>query len=204
MKLIASLTSPFARKVRIVLLEKKIDCPLQEDSPWAADSQVATYNPLGKVPVLLLDDDSSLFDSRVIVEYLDNISPVSKLLPQENRPFTLTRRWEALADGICDAAVLIVLERKRPTAQQSEDWKTHQLGKVVRGLASLSNDLGEKIWCNGENYSLADIAVGVCLGYLDFRFPELDWKSRYPNLAALQQKLEARQSFIDTRPPANA
>jgi glutathione S-transferase len=202
MKLLASLTSPYARKVRIVLLEKKIDCPLQEDSPWAHDSQVSGYNPLGKVPVLILDDESTLFDSRVIVEYLDNISPVSKLLPPENRPLSLTRRWEALADGICDAAVAIVLEKRRPPDKQSEEWIALQRGKIERGVKAMADDLADKTWCNGETYSLADISVGVCLGYLDLRLPELGWKARYPNLEALQQKLEARQSFIDTTPPA--
>jgi len=201
MKLITTATSPYGRKVRIVLLEKKIDCPLQEDSPWESGSELLNYNPLGKVPVLVLDDDSSLFDSRVIVEYLDNISPVSKLLPQENRPLIATRRWEAVADGICDAAVAIVLENKRPPAQQSAEWKARQHGKIERSLAFLADELGDRLWCNGEAYSLADIAVGVCLGYLDFRCPDIEWKSRYPNLQALQEKLEIRPSFCETTPP---
>lgn len=202
MKLIASLSSPYARKVRIVLAEKKIDCPVEVDIPWNADSRVADYNPLGKVPVLELDDGMPLYDSRVIVEYLDNVSPVSRLLPEGNRQLILTRRWEALADGIIDAAAAIVIERRRPAAQQSDDWIARQRGKIDRGLAALSQDLGERAWCHGDAYSLADIAVGCCLGYLDFRFPALEWHQRYPNLEALQQKLEARQSFIDTRPPA--
>lgn len=201
MKLLTSPTSPYARKVRIVLLEKKIDCPLQEDSPWDATSEVPEHNPLGKVPVLVLDDGSSLFDSRVIVEYLDNISPVSKLLPQENRSLIATRRWEALADGICDAAVAAVMEKRRPIAQQSEQFIARQKEKIERGLAAMSVDLDERLWCNGETYSLADISVGTCLGYLDFRYPEIEWKERYPNLEALQQKLEMRPSFIETQPP---
>lgn len=202
MKLIASLTSPYARKVRIVLAEKKIDCPIEIDIPWGADTKVPTYNPLGKVPVLELDDGMPLYDSRVIVEYLDNVSPVSKLLPEANRQLILTRRWEALADGIIDAAVTIVLERQRPPQQQSPEWIERQRDKIERGLATLSQDLGERAWCHGDSYSLADIAVGCCLGYLDFRFPHIEWKERYPNLQALQNKLEARPSFADTLPPA--
>jgi glutathione S-transferase len=201
MKLIASLTSPYARKVRIVLAEKKIDCPIEVDIPWNADSRVPDYNPLGKVPVLELDDGMPLYDSRVIVEYLDNVSPVSRLLPEGNRQLILTRRWEALADGIIDAAVAIVLEQRRPASQQSAEWIDRQRGKIERGLATLSADLGERHWCHGDAYSLADIAVGCCLGYLDFRFPVIDWKTQYPNLEALQTRLEARQSFIDTKPP---
>ncbi|MDN0081504.1 glutathione S-transferase [Crenobacter sp. SG2305] len=204
MKLIASLTSPFARKVRIVLLEKKIDCPLEEVQPWILDSHVIDHNPLGKVPVLILDDGSSLFDSRVIVEFLDTISPVSRILPQDKRALIATRRWEALADGVCDAATAIVIEQRRPVAQQSEDWIHRQMQKVERGLAMLAHDLGDRHWCNGEAYSLADIAVGVCLGYLDFRFPAINWRDRHPRLAELQLRLSTRPSFVDTVPPPHA
>jgi glutathione S-transferase len=202
MKLIASLTSPYARKVRIVLAEKKIDCPIEIDIPWEAESRVPDYNPLGKVPVLELDDGMTLYDSRVIVEYLDNVSPVSRLLPDTRRQLILTKRWEALADGIIDALVCIFLEQRRPPAQQSPEWIERQYLKVERGLATIAKDLGERVWCNGEGYSLADIAVGCCLAYLDFRFAHIEWKERYPNLQALQQKLEARPSFMDTVPPA--
>lgn len=201
MKLIASLTSPYARKVRIVLAEKKIDCPLEVDIPWETDSKVPAYNPLGKVPVLELDDGMALYDSRVIVEYLDNVSPVQRLLPDGHRQLILTKRWEALADGIIDAAVAIFLEHKRPASQQSPEWIERQYGKITRGLQALSTDLGERPWCHGDGYSLADIAVGCCLAYLTFRFPQISWKQDYPNLDALHQKLEARQSFIDTQPP---
>jgi len=204
MKLIASLTSPFARKVRIVLHEKKIDCPLEEVQPWLPDSHVIDHNPLGKVPVLILDDGSSLFDSRVIVEYLDTISPVSRIFPQEKRVLIATRRYEALADGICDAAAAIVIERRRAAEQQSEEWVRRQMQKVERGLTVLSHDLGERHWCNGEGYGLADIAVGVCLGYLDFRFPALNWRERHQNLAALHERLASRPAFADTAPPPSA
>lgn len=202
MKLIASLTSPYARKVRIVLAEKKIDCPLQLDIPWESTSIVADFNPLGKVPVLLMDDGSSLYDSRVIAEYLDTISPVSRLLPQDRRQLVETRRFEALADGICDAAASIVVERRRPAAQQSQEWIDRQQGKIDRGLAALSGMLGDRHWCNGEGYSLADIATGCMLGYLDFRFAELAWRDLYPNLERLYDKLSAQASFADTVPPA--
>lgn len=202
MKLIASLTSPYARKVRIVLAEKKIDCPLQLDIPWESTSTVADFNPLGKVPVLLMDDGSSLYDSRVIAEYLDTISPVSRLLPQDRRQLVETRRFEALADGICDAAASIVVERRRPAAQQSQEWIDRQQGKIDRGLAALASMLGDRHWCNGEGYSLADIATGCMLGYLDFRFAELAWRDHYPNLERLYDKLSAQASFADTVPPA--
>lgn len=202
MKLIASLTSPFARKVRVVLAEKKIDCPIELDTPWEPATRVPEFNPLGKVPVLLLDDGSTLFDSRVIVEYLDSISPVARLFPQERRQLIEVRRWEALADGICDAAANIVIEKKRPDIQQSSDWIARQHDKVTRGLMALSRDLGERNWCCAEVYGIADISVGCCLGYIDLRFADFDWRAQYPNLAALALKLQQRQSFIDTQPPA--
>src|SRR5271155_1137009 len=201
MKLIASLTSPYARKVRIALAEKKIDYDLIEDSPWAPETTLPSYNPLGKVPVLVLDDGTTLFDSRVIVEYLDTVSPVSRLIPEPNRQRIGVRRWEALADGVCDAAVAIVLETKRPKKQQDEDWLERQRRKVDLGLQELARELGDKAWCNGEAYSLADIATGCALGYLDLRHPAIDWRRSYPNLVKHAEKLAKRPSFAETAPP---
>jgi glutathione S-transferase len=200
LKLLASLTSPYARKVRIALAEKKIEYQLVEESPYAEDSGVADHNPLGKIPVLLLDDGTALYDSRVIVEYLDTVSPVSRLIPEPSRQRILVRRWEALADGICDATAAIALERRRPVSQQSKEWIERQQGKIARGVAELAHELDEKPWCNGEGYTLADIATGCTLGYLDLRFAELDWRDGYPNLARLAEKLLKRPSFADTVP----
>jgi glutathione S-transferase len=204
MKLIASQTSPYARKVRIALVEKKIEYDLVEESPWGAETTVPDYNPLGKVPVLVLDDGTTLFDSRVIVEYLDTVSPVSRLIPEPNRQRIVVKRWEALADGICDAAVAIVLERKRPAKQQNKDWLDRQRRKVDLGIKELSQDLGDRPWCNGEAYSLADIAIGCALAYLDLRHPDVDWRGSYPNLVKLAEKLSKRPSFAETVPPAGA
>jgi glutathione S-transferase len=204
MKLIASLVSPYARKVRVALAEKKIEYELVEASPWTADTNVPSYNPLGKVPVLVLDDGTSLFDSRVIVEYLDTVSPVSRLIPEPNRQRIVVKRWEALADGILDGAVAIVLENRRPAKQQNKDWLERQRLKVDRGVTEFANELGDKVWCNGEAYSLADIAAGCALGYLDFRHPAIDWRTQYPNLVKLAEKLAKRPSFADTVPPVGA
>ena len=201
MKLIASLTSPYARKVRIALAEKKIECDLIEESPWSPETAVPSYNPLGKVPVLVLDDGTSLFDSRVIVEYLDTVSPVSRLIPEPNRQRIGVRRWEALADGICDAAVAIVLEDKRAAKQRDKEWLLRQRHKVDLGLQELARELGDKAWCYGEAYSLADIATGCALGYLDLRQAAIDWRGSYPNLLRLAEKLAKRPSFAETAPP---
>jgi glutathione S-transferase len=203
MKLIASQTSPYARKVRIALAEKKIECDFVEESPWAPDSGVSTFNPLGKVPVLVLDDGSSLFDSRVIVEYIDSVSPVSRLIPEPSRQRIAVKRWEALADGICDAASAMVLEAKRPARQQNREWLERQRRKVESGLKEFASELGERAWCNGEAYSLADIATGCALGYLDLRHPAIDWRTAHPNLVKLADKLAKRPSFAETVPPAS-
>lgn len=200
MKLIGSLTSPYVRKVRVVLAEKKIDYEFEVDSPWTPATQVANVNPLGKIPVLVLDDNTALFDSRVIVEYLDNVAPNNKLMPGPNRERTEIKRWEALADGVCDAAALTFLEKKRPAAQQGADWISRQLDKIDRSLEFMAGELGHNAWCMGTHFSLADVTVGCALGYLVFRFPEIAWQEKHPNLARLYDKLMGRATFVDTMP----
>jgi glutathione S-transferase len=202
MKLLSSKTSPYARKVRIAIAEKKIECELVEETPWDVGTSVPDYNPLGKVPVLVLDDGTPLYDSRVIVEYLDTVSPVSRLIPETSRQRIAVKRWEALADGICDAAVAIVRETKRPSRQQNADSLDRQRQKIDRGLAEFAKELGDKPWCCGDAYTLADIATGCALGYLDLRHPAIDWRGDYPSLLKLAEKLAKRQSFLDTVPPA--
>lgn len=200
MKLVGSYTSPYVRKTRVVLAEKKIDCEFVIDSPWTDSSGVPDLNPLGKIPVLVLDDDTRLFDSRVIVEYLDGVAPNNKLLPAPARERALVKRWEALADGLIDAAVAILLEGRRADGERSEGWIARQQLKIERALAALAADLGDDAWCHGTAISLADIAVGCALGYLDFRQPALDWRGTHANLARLQDKLLQRASFSDTVP----
>lgn len=201
MKLIITLTSPFARKVRIVMAEKRIEFEQVVDIPWEANTHVPDFNPLGKVPVLVLDDGHTLFDSRVIVEYLDTITPVSRLIPEGNRQRIAVRRWEALADGISEAASAIFLEKKRPEPQQSMEWIVRQEQKVFRGLEAMAEELGDKNWCTGEFFNLSDIATGCALGYLDLRFPEIEWRRAHPVLARLADKLSQRPPFKDTMPP---
>lgn len=200
MKLIGSYTSPFARKVRVVLAEKKIEADFEIDSPWTPDSRVPDFNPLGKIPVLVLDDGTALFDSRVIVEYLDNVTPNNKLMPAPNRERMEVKRWEALADGLCEAGVAAFLEAKRPAGEMSPSWITRQREKVMRSLDFMAKELGENAWCMGTHFSLADITVGVALGYLDFRFPDIDWRTSHPGLTRVYDKLMQRPSFAETVP----
>ncbi len=203
MKLIGSNTSPYVRKVRVVMAEKKLDYDYVLEDVWSADTSIGLSNPLAKVPCLIMEGGEAIFDSRVIVEYFDTMSPVGKLIPATGRERAEVKTWEALADGVLDAAILARLEAAwdgRTKAQRCKAWIDRQLGKVESALAAMSKGLGDKPFCTGIHLTLADIAVGVALGYLDFRFPEIDWRSQYPNLAKLQDKLMQRQSFIDTRP----
>ena len=202
MKLIGSLGSPYVRKVRVVLAEKKLDYQFELENVWAPDTAISKLNPLGKVPSLVMDDGSVMIDSRVMVEYLDTLTPVCKLLPANSRDRADVKCWEALADGIIDAAVIVRLERLRPIELQSEDWVARQQGKVKLGLAALSDKLGDLPYCMGKNYSLADVAVGCTLGWLTFRFPDICWRDDHANLARLFDKLSERQSFKDTFPSA--
>jgi glutathione S-transferase len=201
-KLMASPTSPYARKVRIVMAEKRIECELEMIDVWAADTRIQEMNPLGQVPCLIMEDGGAVFDSRTIVEYLDTLTPVAHLIPSNGRERVEVRTWEALADGLLDAAVLVRLENtQRPPQQQSPAWVARQMSKVRAALHSASNGLGEKPWCNGQTYTLADIALGCALGWLNFRFPSIDWRAPYPNLARHYEKLAARPSFLETAPP---
>jgi glutathione S-transferase len=201
MKLIGTPTSPYTRKVRVVLAEKRIDYEFIVDVPYETSTRVPSYNPLGKVPVLVLDDATTLFDSRVIVEYLDSASPVTKLLSDDTRPRIQTRRWEALADGCLDAVVAIIMEKRRPQELQYDQWYARQREKIERSLRAMSDELGSRSFCCGDFFNLADVAVGCCLGFLDLRLPEIDWRSPYSNLAKLSEKLANRSSFRDTVPP---
>jgi len=201
MRLLGSLTSPYVRKARIVLAEKRIEYSFDVDDPWNEKSRVPDANPLGKVPVLVLEDDSTLFDSRVIVEFLDSVSPISRLIPSNNREKIEVKRWEALADGVLDAAVGVVLERRRPAKQISDTVVKRQMDKIERGVAVMARDLGVKPWCTGNAFTLADIACGVALGYLDFRHDSFDWRVQHANLAKLAAKLAERPSFVETAPP---
>ncbi|MFN3610781.1 glutathione S-transferase N-terminal domain-containing protein [Tepidimonas sp.] len=205
LKLIGSLTSPYVRKVRIVMAEKKLDFQFEQADPWAADSTVPDANPLGKVPCLVMEGGEAVFDSRVIVEYLDTLSPVGKLIPASGRERAEVKTWEALADGVLDAAVSARMEQVwsgRAPHERSQAWVDRQMAAVQRALKAMSLGLGDRTHCHGIHLTLADIAVGVALGYLDFRFPAIDWRAAYPNLARLHERLMQRPSFQDTLPPA--
>jgi len=191
MKLLASLASPYTRKVRVVLAEKKIDFDMELVDVAPAENPVNAHNALGKIPTLVLDDGTALYDSRVIVEFLDHASPLNRLLPAEFRDRVQVRRWEALADGVVDAGMLV-----RGGYQLDK-----QLARMRRGMERLAAELEGRNWCQGERYSLADVALGCCVGWLGFRKPgNVDWPGEYPVLARHYQKLMERPAFADTVP----
>ena len=203
MKLIGSNTSPYVRKVRVVMAEKKLDYQFVEEDVWSAGTHISESNPLGKVPCLVMEGGEAVFDSRVIVEYLDTLSPVGKLIPSQGRERAEVKTWEALADGLMDAAILARLEATwsgRTDAQRSQAWIDRQMAKITVTLQAMSVGLAEKSFCNGIHFTLSDVAVGCALGYLDLRFADIAWRASYANLAKLQEKLALRTSFVETSP----
>jgi len=203
MKLLHSPTSPFARKVRIVAAEKKLELELEIADPWKPNPDLARANPLGKVPALIMDDGTSLFDSRVIVEYLDGVSPVHRLIPDTSRDRISVKRWEAIADGLCDAAILARLEAVRPDQNESSAKQiARQRDKVGACIDEMARELGDREFCVGNALSMADIAAGCALGYLKVRYPDVTWETTHPSLARLYKKLSARPSFKASDPAA--
>lgn len=202
MKLIGAPNSPFWRKARILALEKGIAHDNEVQLPFAPDTRVPDYNPLGKVPALVTDDGEVLYDSRVIVEYLETLAPRNIFTPAADHDRILVKRWEALADGCTDAQAVIVFERRRTRAEQiSQEWIAWQRGKIDRALAEMSRQLGDRTWCHGDGMTLADIAVVCALGFLSLRFKEVPWRDLHPNLARLFDRLHERPSFAKTMPP---
>jgi glutathione S-transferase len=204
MKLIGATTSPYVRKVRIVMAEKKLDYQFVTEDVWAAETTIGQSNPLGKVPCLVMEGGEAVFDSRVIVEYVDTLSPVGRLIPEKGRERAEVRTWEALADGVIDAALLARLENTwggRTEEQRCAAWVERQMHKVHSALQAMSHGLAQRPWAAGNHMTLADIAVGCALGYLDYRYADLNWRSAYPNLARLADKLFLRPSFVETAPP---
>jgi glutathione S-transferase len=199
MKLFGSPGSPFARKVRIVLAEKNIPHEYVVARGSAPGSPVPQFNPLGKVPTLVLDDGRGLYDSPVIVEYLDSLGSGPRLIPEATAERFEVLRWQALGDGIAEATVNINHDLREPKEKQhAPEWHQRQRDKIDRGLATMEKDLGKGEFCFGGRFTLADIAAGYALGYLDLALPEVEWRKAHPVLAKLAERLSARPSFNTT------
>ncbi|AUN93821.1 glutathione S-transferase [Pseudazoarcus pumilus] len=202
MKLVATPTSPYARKVRVALAEKNIPFELVVDSPWEPTSTVPEVNPLGKVPVLITDDGETFFDSPVIVAWLETLGADPRLIPADAREAVRVRQLEGLADGITDATVAIVLEGRRPEDKRSEDVIGRQLQKIERGLDRLEQLASGRTWLHGDHMSIGDIAAAVTAGFIELRVPHVDWRAGRPALTTLVERMFERDSFKDTVPPA--
>jgi len=197
MKLFGTPGSPYVRKVRIVLAEKKIPHDYIVARGSAPDSPVPPFNPLAKIPTLVRDDGRGLYDSPVIVEYLDAFGSGPKLIPEDFESRIEVKRWEALGDGIAEATVNIHHEyREPPDKQRAPAWFAKHQFKIDRGLAAMEKALGANEYCFGGHFTLADIAAGYALSYLDHALPHFEWRSKHPALARLAERLAARPSFI--------
>lgn len=200
MKLISATPSPYARKVRIALAEKGIPFELVTEVPWNDGAQAAELNPLEKLPVLTLDDGTTLYESSYILEYLEVKYPDPPLYPADPDARLAARKLEVLSDGVCDAIVLAFFESLRPESHRSAPWRERQMRKITGGVGAIADLVPEDGFCVGEEFGLADIAVGTVLGYLDIRCKEVEWREPYPHLAALNTRLSARPSFQNTVP----
>jgi glutathione S-transferase len=202
MKLIGSYTSPYVRKISVILLEKGITFEFINESPWSEESRVPQYNPLGKVPALVDDNDECWYNSPIIAARLEALPHTPKLLPEDAFQAVKVRQLEALADGICDAALFIVREQLRPTEQQSQEEMLRQRHKIQRGLDALEREAASGAWLNGAQLNLADVAAGCAIGYLNFRHVAPNWCVNRPALVKMVEKLFQRESFARTVPPA--
>ena len=202
MKLIIATPSPYARKIRVIMREKKIKFEEIIDVPWNSNTLTHGLNPLGKIPILLREDHEPLFDSKVIAQYLDNFKPNPLFYPTNLEENTYAKLLETVADGICDSIVLIFLENSRKETLRSKTWINRQERKIVEGIKFLANNLQEKKYFVGNFFSIADISVFTCLEYLDFRFPKFRWRDKYQNLVSYWEIHQNRQSFLETKPVA--
>lgn len=201
MKLYGTPTSPYVRKVRAFAAEKGIDLQFVLDRPSSPDSLVPDFNPLGKIPVLVLDDGEAVYDSAVIVELLEGVKPAPCLIPAELRARIAVRRWEALGNGIADATVNISHQHGPMfDAEKQAGWIPRQEAKVERALALMERSVAGREWLHGTSITLADIAAVSALAYLDYALAAFDWRQRYPGLTGYAKRVMARPSFRTTAP----
>lgn len=200
MKLLSATPSPYARKVRIALSEKGLAFELVTEVPWNQDATAPRYNPLGKLPVLILDDGSTVFESHYILEWLEARHPEPPLVPRDVDGRLAAWRLEVIADGVCDATVLTLFERMRGEGC-SAPWLQRQRRKIEAGTAALAQAVRPgATFVLGDAFGLADIATGTVLGYLELRLPDFDWKAEHPHLAQWFANISQRPSFKATQP----
>lgn len=200
LRLISAAPSPYARKVRIALREKGMPFQLETEVPWDSTTNTPKYNPLEKLPVLIFDDGKAIYESDYILEYLEAKFPTPPLLPADIDQRLDARQIEVICDGVCDAFVLLFFERHRAPEHQSQPWMARQQRKIDGGLAALARRVGDKQFAVADRFTIADIALGTLTKYLSVRWPDYDWRTRHPNLAAYSDRMEQRPSFQDSVP----
>ncbi len=200
MKLIIATPSPYARKVRVVLREKDIDCEEIIDIPWNENTLTKDVNPIGKIPILLQEGIAPIYDSKVIVQYLEYLKQEPLMYPLDPTDNISARLIETIFDGVCDAVVLVFLENSRHENLRSTDWIKRQKKKIYRGIEYMSGDLGNKNYFVGNDFSIADVCGISCLEYLDLRFSKFNWRRQYPNLENYWHTHKDRKSFLETKP----
>lgn len=201
MKLIGSYTSPFVRKISVILLEKGITFEFINESPWTDESHVPHYNPLGKVPALVSGPEEIWYDSHIIAAYLEQLDIAPALMPRDRLAALKVQQLEALADGIGDAAVILLREQMRPPELQMESQLLRQREKIQRGLDALEKEAAKGVTLNSEKINVADIAVACLIGFLNFRRVIPNWCVERPALVKLAEKMFQRESFARTVPP---
>ena len=198
--LLSATPSPYARKVRIALIEKGIAFALKTEVPWDRTTETPKHNPLEKLPVLISGSGESVYESRFILEWLEARHPSPPLLPDDVEERLAARQMEVLADGVCDAFVLHFWERHRAPEHRSAEWLARQQRKIDGGLAEIARRIGTREFAVGSRFGLGDIAAATVAGYLSVRYREYDWRARFPNLAAYSDRMEQRPSLAATRP----
>jgi glutathione S-transferase len=199
LKLISATPSPYARKVRIALQEKGLPFELFTEVPWDSTTSTPKHNPLEKLPVLILDDGTSVYESSFILQYLELKYPDTPLLPAHVDQVLAARKLEVLCDGICDAIVLTFFERMRPGGGSAQ-WVERQQRKIHGAFAHIAEIIGDRQWAVGDRFSLGDIATGTVIGYTYVRLPEFELATKHPNLASYYERLLERPSFQSTIP----
>lgn len=200
MKLVGSYTSPFVRKISILLLEKGMAFEFVNEQPYSEENGVAQFNPLGKVPALVTDDGEYWFDSPIIAQYIELLGIAPEMVPHDPLAALKVRQLESLADGIMDTGLASVRELARPAAQQSESEVLRQRQKISRSLDALEGYLVDGT-LKPDTLNLATIAIACAIGYLNFRRIAPGWCVDRPNLVKLAETLFVRESFARTEPP---
>lgn len=199
MKLYGSPTSPYVRKARVLIAEKNLQVEFVVEDPWVDNSPIITKNPLSKVPALEIGPDNYMFESALVVHYLDHVDGRS-FTPRDPPGYWQAQWWQALGNGIIDAGIARVLETRRPEEKQMPEKMAREEGRIHRAIALAESSFKGGDFLVGNRFSLADLVLGVALQYTDFRYPH-DWRTAAPKIAAWHKAIAARPSFVETQPP---